>query len=85
MGSPIDMNVGVFWETSVVFLKSAVVQFLTKYGQSYVNLNVKQQLLKNRQFVTYITLQDPSGMALVNFVTFVVLKILAMSFPCKTL
>ena len=30
MGGPIDMNVGVFWETSVGFLKSAVLQLLPK-------------------------------------------------------
>ena len=27
MGDPIDMNVGGFWETSVAFLKSLVLQF----------------------------------------------------------
>ena len=26
MGGPIDMNIGVFWETSVGFLKSVVLQ-----------------------------------------------------------
>ena len=26
MGGPIDMNVGVFWETSVGFLKSVLLQ-----------------------------------------------------------
>ena len=41
MGGPIDMNVGVFWETSVSFLKSVVLQLLPKYGQSYINLNIK--------------------------------------------
>ena len=30
MGSPIDMNVDVFWETSVGFLKSVVLQFFSK-------------------------------------------------------
>ena len=41
MGGPIDMNVGVFSETSVGFLESVVLQFSPKYNQSYVNLNVK--------------------------------------------
>ena len=48
MGGSIDMNVGVFWETSVGFLKNAVVQL-------YANLKVKvgqnNQLLTNRQVV----------------------------------
>ena len=43
MGSPIDMNDGVFWETSVSFLKSVVLQLFPKYNQSYVNLNVKSR------------------------------------------
>ena len=38
---PIDMNVGVFWENSVGFLKPIVLQLFLKYSQSYVNLNVK--------------------------------------------
>ena len=42
MGSPIDMNVDVFWETSVGFLKSVVLQLFSKYSQSNVNLNVKK-------------------------------------------
>ena len=33
----IDMNVGVFWETSVGFLKIVVVQLFPKYSQSYAN------------------------------------------------
>ena len=41
MGGPIDMNVGVFWETSVGFLKSVVLQLFPKYSQSNVNLSVK--------------------------------------------
>ena len=41
MGGPIDMNVGVFWETSVGFLKSVVLQLFPKYSQSNINLNVK--------------------------------------------
>ena len=43
MGSPIDMNVDVFWETSVGFLKSVVLQLFPKYSQSNVNLNVKSK------------------------------------------
>ena len=30
MGGSVDMNVGVFWETSVGFLKSAVLQLFPK-------------------------------------------------------
>ena len=43
MGGSIDMNVGVFWETSVSFLKNLVVQLFPKYSQSYANLNVKSR------------------------------------------
>ena len=43
MGSPIDMNVDVFWETSVSFLKSVVLQLSPKYSQSNANLNVKSR------------------------------------------
>ena len=43
MGGPLNMNVGVFWETSVGFLKSMVLQLFPKYSQSYVNLNVKSR------------------------------------------
>ena len=49
MGSPIDMNVDVFWETSVGFLKSVVLQLFPKYSQSYVNLNVKSRAKFNVQ------------------------------------
>ena len=41
MGNPININVSMFWETSVGFLKCVVLQLFPKYGQSYVNLNVK--------------------------------------------
>ena len=46
MGGFIDMNVGVFWETSVGFLKTVavVLQLFPKYSQNYVNLNVKSGL-----------------------------------------
>ena len=30
MGGPTDMNVGVFWKTSVVFLKSVASYFFLK-------------------------------------------------------
>ena len=30
MGGPIDMSIGVFWETSVGFLNSAVSQLFPK-------------------------------------------------------
>ena len=57
MGAIIDMNVGVFWETSAGFLKSVVLELFPKYSQSYGNLNVKQKSgkiqlpLKSRQVV----------------------------------
>ena len=38
-----DVNVGVFWEPSVGFLKSVVLQLFPKYNQSYANLNVKSR------------------------------------------
>ena len=41
MGDPIDMNLCLFWETSVGFLKSAVSQLFPKYCQSNDNLNVR--------------------------------------------
>ena len=43
MSGPIDMNFGVFLETSVSFLKSVVLQLFPKYSQSNVNLNVKSR------------------------------------------
>ena len=39
----IDMNVGVFRETSVDFLKGVALQLFPKYCQSNVNLNVKSR------------------------------------------
>ena len=36
---PVDVNVGVF----AGFLKRVVLQHFPKYGQSYVNLNVKSR------------------------------------------
>ena len=41
MGAYIFMNVSAFLETSVGFLKSAVLQLFPKYSQSYAYLNVK--------------------------------------------
>ena len=35
MGSPIDMNVDVFWETSVGFLRSVVLQLFPKYSTAF--------------------------------------------------
>ena len=32
MGSPIEMNADMFWETSVGFLKSVVLQLFPKYS-----------------------------------------------------
>ena len=43
MGGPINMNAGVFWEASVGFLKSVVLQLFPKCNQSYVNFNVKSR------------------------------------------
>ena len=39
--SPTDMNVGVFWETSVDFLKSVQIELFPIYSKSSVNLNAK--------------------------------------------
>ena len=38
-----NMNVSVFGETSVGFLKSVVLHLFLKCSQSYVNLNVKSK------------------------------------------
>ena len=43
MDGPTDMNIDVFWETSVGFLKSVVLQLFPKYSQSNVNVNVKSR------------------------------------------
>ena len=43
MVDPININVDVFCETSVGFLKKVVLQFFPKYSQSYVNLNIKSR------------------------------------------
>ena len=43
MVDPININVDVFCETSVGFLKKVVLQLFPKYSQSYVNLNIKSR------------------------------------------
>ena len=43
MGGSIDMNVGVFSETTVGFLKSVNLQIVSKYIQSYANLKVESR------------------------------------------
>ena len=43
MGASIDINVGVFREAFVRFLKSVVLQLFPKSSQSYANLNVKSR------------------------------------------
>ena len=43
VGGPIDMNVYVYRETSVRFLKRVVLHVSPKYSQNYVNLNVKSR------------------------------------------
>ena len=42
MGHPIVVNVAVFSDTSLAFLKSVVLQLFPKYRQSYANLSVKK-------------------------------------------
>ena len=43
MGDSIDENDGLFWETSVGFLKTLALQLFPKYSQSYANLIVKSR------------------------------------------
>ena len=43
MVGPIGMNVDAFWETSVGFLKSVILQLFPKYSENNVNLNVKSR------------------------------------------
>ena len=40
MSGSIDMNVTVFWENSISFLKSAVLQLFIKYSQNYATTMV---------------------------------------------
>ena len=41
MGGPMDIIFGVFSETYMRLLKSIISQFISKYSESYNNLNVK--------------------------------------------
>ena len=50
MGDPIDMNVSVFWEIPVCFLKSVVLQLFLKYTQSYDILNLKRRPKFNNSY-----------------------------------
>ena len=47
MSSPIDMNVDVFWETSVGVLKDVILQRFPKYSQSIVKLNFTVEVGQN--------------------------------------
>ena len=47
MDGLIEMNVDVFWETFVGFLKFVVLQLFPKYSQSYVNLIVKNRVIRD--------------------------------------
>ena len=93
MGGFIDVNVSMFWGTWVKFRKSVVLQLFSKYNQSYDNLNVRSRpkfnspLKINKLFQCFsfrYNLQqlykEIFRMALVNSVTFVVLKILEYLF-----
>ena len=94
MGSSIDMNVGVFTETSFGFLKSVVFQLFPKYSQSYANFNVKSRPKLNSPWKigclsvfhlnVIVELYNSSfTMGLVNFMTFNVLKILENLFSME--
>ena len=81
-----DMIFGVFWETYVRLLISITSQFLSRCSKSYNNLNVKICLKLNflnkktgrvgapNLYVPNTTLQVLSIMVLINFVAFVVFK-----------
>ena len=43
MDGSIDVNTGIFRNTSIGFLKSVVLQLFRKYSQIYANLNVKSR------------------------------------------
>ena len=47
MNGPVDINVGIFRETSVSFPKSIVSQLFPKYSLSFVYLNVKNSYKLN--------------------------------------
>ena len=86
MRGPMDMIFGVFWETYVRLLISITSQFLSRCSKSYNNLNVKICLKLNflnkktgrvgapNLYVPNTTLQVLSIMVLINFVAFVVFK-----------
>ena len=84
-----DMIFGVFPETNVRLLKSIISQFFSRYSKRYNNLNVKSCLKLNGPFnkqmgrvwatklyVPNTTLQVLFKLALMNFLIFVVFKIL---------
>ena len=61
MVASIDMNVGVFWETSVGFLKSVVLQLFPKYSQNYaiiwmLKVGQNSTALKNRQVLLVLSI-----------------------------
>ena len=81
MGGSIDMNVGAFWETSVGFIKSVILQLLLEsIWMSKVGRN--STAFKRSCFsvfylnLTSRTLQGLSRMTYSRFVAFVDLKIL---------
>ena len=88
VGGLIDMNVGVFWETSVDFLKSVICNFSRNIAKvmSIWMSKVEQNSTAFKKWTGYFsvfyldiacrTLEELSWMTLVKFVTFVVLKIL---------
>ena len=45
MGFPNNMNIGLFWETSISFLKGVGLQVFSKYSQTYANLNVRNRVI----------------------------------------
>ena len=47
MGGPMNIIFGVFSEIYVRLLKSKISQYFSKYGKSYINLNVKSCLKLN--------------------------------------
>ena len=47
MGDAMDMIFGVLLETYLKLLQNIILQFFSKYSQSYNNLNVKKCLKLN--------------------------------------
>ena len=86
MCGSMDMIFGLFWETYVRLLIRITSQFLSRCSKSYNNLNVKicskLNFLNKKTgcvgapnlYVTNTTLQVLSRMVLINFVAFVVFK-----------